>query len=247
MVFLLANRQHSALEWKGLFEGLYDIDEHLPVFRIFGSVAGEMNINASPAELRIEVSKCKQFVSPKQHVYGLRLVGDGLDYVQLIEEAAARRNLAEMLGLIDHHRHRLAVPDGLLHGETVFSTDCPRWWHEPHDRTSLSIQFVVDQRLVKLMEKAFVVIAPIKTSGLGSYCFDTDDRNPCWVFVKFTQNFRINQLLRLHSQRCLTDPSRAKHKYERVRLSAMDRIHQCFFGFHEPRMRHCEGAKMVDG
>src|SRR5271157_4134404 len=132
MVFLLANRQHSALEWKGLFEGLYDIDEHLPVFRIFGSVAGEMNINASPAELRIEVSECKQLVGSKQNVYGLRLVGDGLDYVQLIEEAAARRNLAEMLGLIDHHRHRLAIPDGLFYGKAVFSTGCPI--HENNDR-----------------------------------------------------------------------------------------------------------------
>jgi hypothetical protein len=26
----------------------------------------------------------------------------------------------------------------------------------------------------------------------------------------------------------------------------MDRIHQSFFGFHEPRMRHREGAKMID-
>jgi len=75
----------------------------------------------------------------QQHVYGLRLVAMDLITSRLIEEAAAGRNLAEMLGLIDHHRHRLAVPDGLLHGETVFSTDCPRWWHEPHDRTSLSI------------------------------------------------------------------------------------------------------------
>src|ERR1700690_3419718 len=133
-----------ALEWKGLFEGLYDIDERLAVFPIFGSGAREMNINASPAELRIEISECKQLVGSKQNVYGLRLVGDGLNYVQLIEETAARRNLAEMLGLIDHHRHGLAIPDGLLHGKTVFSTYCPRWWHEPHDRTSLSIQLVVD-------------------------------------------------------------------------------------------------------
>jgi hypothetical protein len=153
-----------AFEWKGLFEGLHDIDEHLPIFRIFSPVPGQMNINASPAELRVEVSERKQFVGPKQNVHSLRLVGDGLDHVQLIEQAAARWNLAEMLGLIDHHRQRLAIPDGLLYGKTVFSANCPRRWHEPHDRTSVSIQFVVDQRLVKLAEKAFVVIAPIKTS-----------------------------------------------------------------------------------
>ena len=75
----IGHQIRRALEWKGFFEGLYDIDERLPVFRIFGSVAREMNIDASPAELRIEISECKQLVGSKQNVYGLRLVGDGLD------------------------------------------------------------------------------------------------------------------------------------------------------------------------
>jgi hypothetical protein len=47
---------------------------------------------------------------------------------------------------------------------------------------------MVNQWLVKLMKESFVMVAPVKTAGLGSYGLHTDDRNSRAVFVKFTQH-----------------------------------------------------------
>jgi hypothetical protein len=119
-----------------------------------------------------------------------RLVGDGFDNIKLIKKAAARWNLAEVLGFIDHDRDGPAIADSLLHGVSVLCADRPRGWHEAHSgggerSLRLSTQLMVDQWLVKLVKETFVMVAPVKTPGLGSYCFLTDDWNPRAVFAKF--------------------------------------------------------------
>ena len=82
------------------------------------------------------------------------------------------------------------------------------------------------------------MVSPVKTAGLWSYSLHTDDRNSCSVFVKFTQHLFGYQSFSLQSQCCLSDTRRPKHKNERIRFSPADRIHQCLFSFHKPRMRH---------
>ena len=100
------------------------------------------------------------------------------------------------------------------------------------------IHFMVNQRLVKLMEEPFVVVAPIETSGLGSHRFHTDNRNPHAVFVKFVQKFRGDQLLSFQTESRFANAGRPKHKNERIWLRTLDGIHQSVFGFHKPGMRH---------
>src|SRR5713226_1173577 len=142
---------------------------------------------------------------------GFRLVGDRFDYIQLIKKAAARWNLAEVLGFIDHDRDRPTIADSLLDGVSVLCSNRPRCWHEACSRSGdrllhLSIQLIVDQWLVKLVQEAFVMVAPVKTPGLGSYGFHADYWNPGAVFAEFVQHLRGNRLFSFQSQCCLTDP-----------------------------------------
>ena len=71
-----------------LSERLKNLRERLAVCGLRHIVAREMEIDASPAQLAAEVSDAKQFVGAAQHVDGVGAVGQGLQDVQLIFEAA---------------------------------------------------------------------------------------------------------------------------------------------------------------
>gem|GEM_PF-4146916 len=75
--------------------------------------------------MTIQISEREKVVSAKQHLRGFLLVGYRFDYIQLIKKAAARWNLAEVLGFIDHDCDRPAIVDSLLDGVLVLCADRP--------------------------------------------------------------------------------------------------------------------------
>jgi hypothetical protein len=108
---------------------LHDINESLAIFGIISPVTSKMNIDASSTQLPIQVSECEQVVSPQQHLHRPGLVRKGFDDIQLIEKAATRRYLADVLGFVDHHGYRATITNGLLYGVTIFRTDGSGRWH----------------------------------------------------------------------------------------------------------------------
>src|SRR6516225_120267 len=90
------------------------------------------------------------------------------------------------------------------------------------------------------------MVAPVKAAGLGSHGFDADDWDPRKVFAKLVQEFRSNQLLNLQTQSCLTYPCWAEHENERTRFGSPYRIHQGFFGFQKPWVRHGVNTKAFE-
>jgi len=84
---------------------------------------------------------------------------------------------------------------------------------------------LIDQWLVKLVKETFLMVASVKTTGLGSYGFHADYWNPGAVFAEFVQHLRGNELFSFQSQCSLTDSGWPKHEDERIRLGSTDCIH----------------------
>ena len=80
---------YSIPEWKLLVEAADDVDKRLAVIRIIRSITPEVNINAPPAQLSIQIPERQKVVGAIKDVNRLSPVGDGLDDVQLIQQPPA--------------------------------------------------------------------------------------------------------------------------------------------------------------
>jgi hypothetical protein len=67
-----------------------------------------VDVNTSSAQLTVQVPKRQEVVGTIQDVNRLRLVGDGFDYVQLVEQPPAGGDFSQMLRFVDHDRCRAA-------------------------------------------------------------------------------------------------------------------------------------------
>jgi hypothetical protein len=103
-----------------------------------------VDIDASPAQLPVQVPECQEIVSAIQDMNRLGQVGDGLDYIQLIEELPPGSDFCQMLRFVDHHCSRPAKPEGLLDTISVFASGWVRPRRRSHDDTRLEILLVLD-------------------------------------------------------------------------------------------------------
>ncbi len=132
-----------------------------------------MNVNASPTQLSIQVSKRQEIVRSIQDMNRLGLVGDGLDYIQLIENPPPGCDFCQMLRFINHDCCWPAKPQGLFNAISVLSSSWLRPHRTSHHESCLQILLVFDERLVHLQKQPLEMVSPGKTARFRRNCFHT--------------------------------------------------------------------------
>jgi len=147
-----------------LRKGIQYAYEGLSVGSRFCPITREVDVNASPAQLPIQVPERQKIVGSIQDMNRLALVGDRLDHVQLIEKPPAGRNFRQMLCLVNHDCRRPTKPEGLLEAIAVLASGWlrPRW--SPREESGLQILLILNEGFAHLQQQPFEVIPPGETA-----------------------------------------------------------------------------------
>src|SRR6266851_9839163 len=123
-----------------------------------------MNIDAPAAQLPAEISDPEQLVGAGQDMDGVTAVGERLQYIELIFEAAPRSRSEEMLRLVNKNRAGPPVTESLLDGIVVIGRNTAIIGIGRHHLRcpvgGLRSPLAINQRIVHLHQHSLEVAPP---------------------------------------------------------------------------------------